>query len=547
MLTEGIKGINKKLIIIILINLISFYLIFRLNIIIANNVNLSSLTLVKDIKGINYIIGFISVFCCFLYYYLYEDNYFYMFSLTYVSIYSEFLIVDFLTRYIDVMSLMRSNSSFIGFASIFRTVLLYLTIFNKNKITKLLCKNRLIGVIFVLVFNVLCVLMDLNIMQYYSHIINIDVLMNIKKIINLATYMLILEVCVKYFKEKEFNYFITFASLSVMFLSRILLVKSLYKDEGMMYALNRCLLALGFLIIIISLFWEIITKSKENKELSYEVVNQKNEMYKLKEEEEMRSQFFANISHELRTPLNIIISSFQLLRMYNYNEEEFLKYYNKYENTISQNCSRMLRLINNIIDVTKFDAGCFKMNFVNCEIVSLVENVTLSIAEYEKARTRNIIFDTDCEFLEIKCDPENMERAILNLLSNAIKFTSDNGNIFVNIESENNDKYLSITIKDDGIGIPKDFRKSIFERFVQVDKSFRRNVEGSGIGLSLVKYIVNSHDGEIYLKDTEKKGCEFIINLPNVKIEEELDEVEFNLHKKDEIDSKILIELSDIK
>ncbi|NFO15151.1 HAMP domain-containing histidine kinase [Clostridium botulinum] len=547
MLTEGIKGINKKLITIILINLISFYLIFRLNIIIANNVNLSSLTLVKDIKGINYIIGFISVFCCFLYYYLYEDNYFYMFSLTYVSIYSEFLIVDFLTRYIDVMSLMRSNSSFIGFASLFRTVLLYLTIFNKNKITKLLCKNRLIGVVLVLVFNVLCVLMDLNIMQYYSHIINIDVLMKIKKVINLATYMLILEVCVKYFKEKEFNYFITFASLSVMFLSRILLVKSLYKDESMMYALNRCLLALGFLIIIISLFWEIITKSKENKELSYEVVNQKNEMYKLKEEEEMRSQFFANISHELRTPLNIIISSFQLLRMYNYNEEEFLKYYNKYENTISQNCSRMLRLINNIIDVTKFDAGCFKMNFVNCEIVSLVENVTLSIAEYEKARKRNIIFDTDCEFLEIKCDPENMERAILNLLSNAIKFTSDNGNIFVNIESENNDKYLSITIKDDGIGIPKDFRKSIFERFVQVDKSFRRNVEGSGIGLSLVKYIVNSHDGEIYLKDTEKKGCEFIINLPNVKIEEELDEVEFNLHKKDEIDSKILIELSDIK
>ncbi|NFG22964.1 HAMP domain-containing histidine kinase [Clostridium botulinum] len=547
MLTEGIKGINKKLITIILINLISFYLIFRLNIIIANNVNLSSLTLVKDIKGINYIIGFISVFCCFLYYYLYEDNYFHMFSLTYVSIYSEFLIVDFLTRYIDVMSLIRSNYSFIGFASIFRTVLLYLTIFNKNKITKLLCKNRLIGVVLVLVFNVLCVLMDLNIMQYYSHIINIDVLMKIKKVINLATYMLILEVCVKYFKEKEFNYFITFASLSVMFLSRILLVKSLYKDESMMYALNRCLLALGFLIIIISLFWEIITKSKENKELSYEVVNQKNEMYKLKEEEEMRSRFFANISHELRTPLNIIISSFQLLRMYNYNEEEFLKYYNKYENTISQNCSRMLRLINNIIDVTKFDAGCFKMNFVNCEIVSLVENVTLSIAEYEKARKRNIIFDTDCEFLEIKCDPENMERAILNLLSNAIKFTSDNGNIFVNIESENNDKYLSITIKDDGIGIPKDFRKSIFERFVQVDKSFRRNVEGSGIGLSLVKYIVNSHDGEIYLKDTEKKGCEFIINLPNVKIEEELDEVEFNLHKKDEIDSKILIELSDIK
>ncbi|MBN1052274.1 MULTISPECIES: HAMP domain-containing sensor histidine kinase [unclassified Clostridium] len=547
MLTEGKKGINKKLILLIITNVISFYIIFRLNIFMVNNVDLAELTLVKDIKGINYIIGFISVFCCFLYYYLYEENYFFMFSLIYLSIYSEFLIVDFLTKHINISALMHSNSSFVGFASIFRTLLLYLTIFNQNKVTKGICKNRFATVIFVLISNVLFILMDLNIMKYYSHVINIDVLMIIKNIINLATYLLILEVCIKYFKEKEFNYFITFASLSVMFLSRILLVKSLYNDQKMMYILNRCLLALGFFIIIISVFIEIITKSKENKELSYEVVNQKNEMYKLKEEEEMRSQFFANISHELRTPLNIIISSFQLLRMYNYNEEEFLKYYNKYENTISQNCSRMLRLINNIIDVTKFDAGCFKMNFVNCEIISLVENITLSIAEYEKARKRNIIFDTDCEFLEIKCDPENMERAILNLLSNAIKFTSDNGNIFVSIESQNNDECLSITIKDDGIGIPKDFRKSVFERFVQVDKSFRRNVEGSGIGLSLVKYIVNSHNGEINLKDNEEKGCEFIINLPNVKIEDELDDIEFNLHKKDEIDSKILIELSDIK
>ncbi|WP_315082273.1 HAMP domain-containing sensor histidine kinase [uncultured Clostridium sp.] len=547
MLTEGIKGINKKLILIIIINSISFYAIFRLNIIIANSFDLRNLTLVKDIRGINYIIGFLAIFCCFLYYYLYEDDYFYMFSLNYISIYSEFVLIDFLMRSIDIMGLMNSNSVFIGFASIFRTILLYLTIFNKNKITKSLCENRFIGVVFVLIINFACIKLDLNIMQNYSHAINTDILMLIKKVINLATYLLILEVCAKYFKEKKFNYFITFVSLSVMFLSRILLVKKLYKDDYTMYGLNRCLWALGFFIIIISLFIEIITKSKENKELSYEVVNQKNEMYKLKEEEEMRSQFFANISHELRTPLNIIISSFQLLRMYDYNEEEFLKYYNKYENTISQNCSRMLRLINNIIDVTKFDAGCFKMNFVNCEIISLVENITLSIAEYEKARKRNIIFDTDCEFLEIKCDPENMERAILNLLSNAIKFTSDNGNIFVNIESQNNDEYLSITIKDDGIGIPKDFRKSVFERFVQVDKSFRRNVEGSGIGLSLVKYIVNSHNGEINLKDNEEKGCEFIINLPNVKIEEELDEVEFNVHKKDEIDSKILIELSDIK
>lgn len=86
-LTEGKKGINKKLILLIITNVISFYIIFRLNIFMANNVDLAELTLIKDIKGINYIIGFISVFCCFLYYYLYEENYFFMFSLIYLSIY----------------------------------------------------------------------------------------------------------------------------------------------------------------------------------------------------------------------------------------------------------------------------------------------------------------------------------------------------------------------------------------------------------------------------------------------------------------------------
>lgn len=539
-----VKGINKKLILIIVINLISFYVIFKINIAVANNINLNNLTIVKDIKGINYIIGFISIFCCFLYYYLYEDDYFYMFSLNYISIYSEFVIVDFFSKYIDILQIMSSKSLFIGYASVFRTIILYLTIFNKNKITKTLCKNRFIGVVSILVINVFCILIDSNLLHNYVYNINTNVLLIINDIINLATYLLILEVCIKYLNEKNFNYFITFIGLSIMFLSRILLVKNLYNDVNIMYSLNRCLLALGFLIIIISLFIEIIIKSKENKELSYEVVNQKNEMHKLIEEEEMRTQFFANISHELRTPLNIITSSFQLFKLYSNDEKNFLKYYKKYENTISENCSRMLRLINNIIDVTKFDAGCFKMNFINCEIVSLVENVTVSIAECEKARKRNVIFDTDCEFIEVKCDPENIERAVLNLLSNAIKFTSDNGNVLVKIENKNMDEYLSIIIKDDGVGIPKNFRKNVFERFVQVDKSFRRNVEGSGIGLSLVKYIINSHNGKVYLNDNDDKGCEFIIKLPKIKVEEP---IEYNVHKQDELDNKILIELSDIK
>ena len=186
------------------------------------------------------------------------------------------------------------------------------------------------------------------------------------------------------------------------------------------------------------------------------------------------------------------------------------------------------------------------MNFKNCEIVSLIEDITLSIAQYEKINGRNIIFDTNCEVIEICCDADSIERVILNLLSNAVKFTKEDGNILVKIEKQT--EYIIITVKDDGIGIPKEFRKSIFERFVQVDKSFRRNVEGSGIGLSLVKSIVDLHNGEIYLKDNNETGAEFVIKLPNILLkDEEINNSSYQIEDRTaEIKNKILKEFSDI-
>lgn len=547
---ESTKNITKKFIFILVLNTIGFYIMFKLSIFVANNLNFYNLIISRDINGVNYVIGFLAIFCCFLYHYLYEDDYFYMFSLTYISIYLEFLIGDLLMKNVNIIGLLAFNPNFIGFASIFRTILLYLAIFNKNKANKYLNKHRIIGVVIVAFITFLCIKMDLIVIQDNLHVINQPIINLFKNIINVVTYLLLIEVSRKYFNEKNFNYFITVISLDVMFLSRLLLVVNLYKDEYRMYSLNRIMLAIGFLIIIISLFLEIIIKYKKNRELTYEVFSQKNEMDKLKEEEEIRTQFFANISHELRTPLNIIGSTFQLLKMHDLDKEEFFKYYRKYENTISQNCSRMLRLINNIIDINKFDGGYFKMNFINYEIISLIENVTLSIAECEKAKERNIIFDTDTEVVEIRCDPESIERLILNLLSNAIKFTKYNGNIIVRVKEQKD--YLVIIVKDDGVGIPKEFSKRIFERFVQVDKSFRRNAEGSGIGLSLVKSIVDSHNGEIYLKDSDEKGCEFIIKLPNVKEHLEYNDFsnktnKYNKFPEEEINNKIFLELSDIE
>lgn len=292
----------------------------------------------------------------------------------------------------------------------------------------------------------------------------------------------------------------------------------------------------------------IYTQFKENnyaiifKDISAKLRSQKYliEYEKMKKHEEVKNEFFANISHELRTPLNIFYSTLQLLDIKsNDMSVDFRQVYENNKQYLKINCKRMLRLINNIIDITKIDVGFTKAKFTNCDIVRVVEDITLSVINYANNKNINIVFDTEVEEHIIKCDSSMIERAILNLLSNAIKFTKENGNIFVNLYKDEN--WVHIIVKDDGIGIPISIQDIIFERFVQGDKSLTRLNEGSGIGLSIVKSIVELNNGEIYLDSDEENGTEFEILLPNEKLEG--DEYEYN-HEID-ID-KIELEFSDI-
>ncbi|MGL5755632.1 MAG: ATP-binding protein [Paraclostridium sp.] len=267
------------------------------------------------------------------------------------------------------------------------------------------------------------------------------------------------------------------------------------------------------------------------------------EYEKMKNHEKVKSEFFANISHELRTPLNIFYSTVQLLDIkINNTELDFRESYNSYRSSLRLNCQRMLRLINNIVDITKIDVGYTKPNFKNCDIVRLVEEITMSVISYAKQKGINIVFDTDVEELIIKCDPEMIERVMLNLLSNAIKFTNPNGNVFVDIHI--NKEWVQIIVEDNGVGIPISMQDLVFERFVQADKSLNRMNEGSGIGLSIVKSIIELNEGEIYLESDGKNGTEFEILLPNKKLLGDIMEDEIKEYKIDV--QKIELELSDI-
>jgi len=262
--------------------------------------------------------------------------------------------------------------------------------------------------------------------------------------------------------------------------------------------------------------------------------------------EKLRTEFFANISHELKTPLNIILGVIQLIGRDIQDEEKPINK-RKIINNLNigkQNCFRLLRLINNLIDSTKLDSGYFELSMTNCNIVEVVEEITLSVAQYINNNNINLIFDTDIEEKILACDPDKIERIMLNLLSNSLKFTDGGGSIFVNIFD--GEEYITISVEDTGIGIPEEKIDIIFDRFRQVDKSFTRNYEGSGIGLSLVKSLLEMHGGIISVESKYGVGTKFIIKFP-VKVlntSKEVDNVDNDIMNN--CVEKIKIEFSDI-
>lgn len=255
-----------------------------------------------------------------------------------------------------------------------------------------------------------------------------------------------------------------------------------------------------------------VEKLEQDVKKNIELLNESREYNKL------ITEFLSNISHELKTPLNVIFTAVQLLGFYE-KDVDYEKQ-DKYLKLIKQNCYRLMKLINNLLDTTKLDSGYLKLNLVNYNIVNLIEEITLSVTSYAESKGINIIFDTNVEEKIIAVDTDKIERIILNLLSNSIKFTNPGGNIFVNVKDCEENVYVHV--KDTGVGIPSDKLESIFERFFQVDKTLKKNKEGTGIGLHLVKSFVEMHKGTVTIKSELGKGTEFIIKLPVIVCEEQI-------------------------
>lgn len=251
----------------------------------------------------------------------------------------------------------------------------------------------------------------------------------------------------------------------------------------------------------------------------------------------IQTEFFTNISHEFKTPLSIILAQLELMKLYMQDEDKM----HKYIRAVKQNTYRLTRLLGNLLDIMKLDAGYLKADMHYTDIVTVIKETTELANNYALAKNISLHFETKLLGYYMAVDQYKTEKILLNLLSNAIKFTQKGGRITVTVKGKKNG--VLIIVSDTGAGIPKEKIGYIFHRFIQVDTSLAKKAEGSGIGLSLTKLLVELLQGKIWVKSNPGKGSAFFVELPMLKLEEDKNfaEIEGNT-----IQERVEVEFSDI-
>ena len=247
------------------------------------------------------------------------------------------------------------------------------------------------------------------------------------------------------------------------------------------------------------------------------------EAKKLKELDHLKSRFFANISHEFRTPLTLIMGPVEDL-LKTGNTEQFKKILPE----VHRNSERLLQLINQLLDLSKLDAKKYRINTTREDIIPFLNQIICSFNSMAQIKKIDLKFEVD-PVLDKKLlngetkfyfDEDMIEKIMNNLLSNAFKFTEESGCITVGLKiAEEKNEYLELSVKDSGIGIPPEKLTYIFERFYQADDSDKRHYEGSGVGLALIKELIDLLQGEIEVESKVDNGTTFFCYLPfNKKI-----------------------------
>ena len=231
------------------------------------------------------------------------------------------------------------------------------------------------------------------------------------------------------------------------------------------------------------------------------------EAERLKELDQLKSRLYTNITHEFRTPLSIILGVAGQVK-----KEIQAKVMPQIE-MIERNGQQLLRLVNQLLDLSKLESGNFELHYQQSDIINFLKYLTESFHSLAEQKAIQLHFLSEEDRLVVDFDQERLQQVFYNLLSNALKFTPEGGHIYFQV-SQLEEAILEIKVRDTGIGIPADQLSKIFDRFYQMDDSNTRKADGSGIGLALVKELLQKMDGSITVKSKPERGTEFILKLP---------------------------------
>jgi len=251
-----------------------------------------------------------------------------------------------------------------------------------------------------------------------------------------------------------------------------------------------------------------------HRELERRVAERTKELEKLNEElknlNKMKSDFISSVSHELRTPLTSIKGYASILMTGKLGDvlpaqKERLEKIDKHSNSL-------VHLINNLLDIARIESGNIQMEMKDISIKEMLDSIVDIITPQIKEKNISLKINSKTKFDKIKADHSQIERIFLNLLSNAVKFTPEKGTVAVDVEEK--DDVIQFSIEDTGIGIPPQDIPKVFQEFFRADNALDQKIKGSGLGLSLVKKIVEAHKGKIWFNSELGKGSRFTFTLP---------------------------------
>lgn len=252
--------------------------------------------------------------------------------------------------------------------------------------------------------------------------------------------------------------------------------------------------------------------------------------------ERLKNELIANVSHELRTPLTSITNSVYLLEMGSLSPKQA-----KFIEIIKKNTERLLRVINNLLDISRIESGMLSLKMEIVNIPNLIEDSISAVKGMAIAKKIEIKINIEPDFPEIYGDFEGITHIIMNLLSNAVKFTPERGRVTISCKARDDDVYISV--EDTGVGIPASELDKIFGKFQRATTA--EQIEGTGLGLVIVKHFVNMHKGRIRVESEVSKGTRFVVSLPKIDkyfhltLEEEI----FNAKMEEAYFSIILLKL----